>query len=91
MEKENRILAVLTIDIKNLPDNFQEIVKHEQQLIAEWKEAGFLDHFFLRHTKDGAVFIFKDISHEKSIELMESLPLMQFKIGIEYFSLMQQF
>jgi hypothetical protein len=91
MEQENRILAIFTIDITNLPLDFQEIVKHEQQLIAKWKEEGILDHFFLRQTKNGAVLIFKGINQEKCSELMESLPLMQFKISIEYFSLMQQF
>ncbi len=91
MEQENRILVIFTIDISNLPVNFQEIVKHEQQLIAKWKEDGILAHFFLRQTKDGAVLIFKGITNEKCLELMESLPLMQFKISVEYFNLMQQF
>ena len=57
----NRIQAILTIDTDNLPSNFQEIIKHEQEVIAKWKEEGFLESLFLRQTKNGAVLIFKDI------------------------------
>jgi hypothetical protein len=42
----NRILVILTIDTDNLPANFQEIIKHEREVVAQWKAAGFLDQFF---------------------------------------------
>jgi muconolactone D-isomerase len=60
----NRIEAILTIDTENLPDNFQEILKHEQQVIATWKEKGILDHMFLRQDRNGAVLIFKDVDED---------------------------
>jgi len=87
----NRIQAILTIETNNLPDNFQEIIKHEQEVIAKWKEEGILDHFFLRQTKNGAVLIFKDVDEEKVKELMSMLPLFKLKKDIEYFSLIKQF
>ncbi|WP_298115604.1 hypothetical protein [Flavobacterium sp.] len=87
----NRILAILTIDTDNLPDNFQEIIKHEQEVIAKWKEEGIIDHLFLRQTKNGAVLIFKDIDEEKVKELMTILPLYKLKKSIEYLSLIKQF
>ena len=34
--EQNRIQVILTINTDNLPDNFQEIVKHEQEMIAKW-------------------------------------------------------
>ena len=32
----NRIMVILTIDIENLPSNFQEIIKHEREVVAQW-------------------------------------------------------
>jgi hypothetical protein len=88
---KNRIQAILTIDTENLPDNFQEILKHEQEVVAQWKEEGILEHLFLRHTKNGAVLIFNDISEDKAKELMEKLPLYQLMKTVEYYSLIKQF
>ena len=87
----NRIEAILTIDTDNLPDNFQEIIKHEQEVVAKWKEEGLLEHLFLRQTKNGAVLIFKDVDEDKAKELMEQLPLYKLKKSVEYLNLIKQF
>jgi len=87
----NRIQAILTIDIENLPSNFQEIIQHEQEVIAKWKSEGLVEHLFLRQTKNGAVIVFKDIDEEKARELMQTLPLIQFMKSVEYLQLMKQF
>lgn len=87
----NRIEVILTIDMENLPDNFQEIIKHEQEVIAKWKEEGILDHLFLRQTRNGAVIIFKDVDEEKVRELMTTLPLYKLKKNVEYLNLIKQF
>lgn len=89
--EQNRIQAILTIDIDNLPDNFQEILIKEKEVVAQWKAEGFLEHLFLRQTKNGAVLIFKGIDEEKAKELMEKLPLYQLKKSVEYLHLIQQF
>ena len=88
---ENRIQAILTLDMDNIPSNFQEILKQEQEVVALWRAEGFLEHLFLRQSKNGAVLIFKGIDEQKAKELMEKLPLYQLKKSIEYLSLMQQF
>jgi muconolactone D-isomerase len=87
----NRIQAILTIDTDNLPSNFQEIIKHEQEVIAKWKEEGFLENLFLRQTKNGAVLIFKDIDEVRAKELMQELPLYRLKKSVEYYALIKQF
>lgn len=87
----NCIQAILTINTNNLPDNFQEIIKHEQEVIAQWKADGIIEHLFLRQTRNGAVIIFKDIDEAKAKELMETLPLYQLMKSVEYYSLMKQF
>lgn len=87
----NRIQVILTIDTDNLPENFQDILKHEQEVVAQWKEEGILDHLFLRQTKNGAVLIFKNVDEPKVRELMEMLPLYKLKKSVDYFHLLKQF
>ena len=86
-----RIQVILTLDMDNLPENFSEILKHEQEIVANWKEEGILEHLFLRDARNGAVLIFKDVHEEKAKELMEILPFFKLKKSVEYFNLIQQF
>lgn len=85
------IQAILTIDLDNIPENFQEILKHEQEVVAKWKEEGILEHLFLRQTRNGAVLIFREADEEKVKKLMESLPLFKLKKSVEYLNLIKQF
>ena len=87
----NRIQAILTIDTNKVPANFQEIIKHEQEVISKWKAEGILESLFLRQEKNGAVLIFKDVDEAKAKELMETLPLYKLKESVEYFALIKQF
>ena len=87
----NRVLAILTIDTDNLPDNFQEIIKHEQEVVAQWKVEGILESLFLRPTKNGALLLFKDLDETQVRAKMEQLPLYKLKKTVEYYSLMKQF
>jgi len=87
----NRIEVLLTIDTENLPANFQEILKEEQEVVAKWKAEGVLEHLFLRQAKNGAVLIFKDVDEDQVKLMMETLPLYKLKKSVEYFNLIQQF
>jgi len=87
----NCVQAILTIDTDNLPENFPEILRHEQEVVAQWKEEGILEHLFLRQSRNGAVLVFKDADEQKARELMEQLPFYQLKKSIEYFALIKQF
>ncbi|MFO0357412.1 MAG: muconolactone Delta-isomerase family protein [Sphingobacteriaceae bacterium] len=87
----NRIGVIFTINTENLPSDFQEIIKHEQEVIQQWKEAGYLDHMYLRQSKNGAVLVFKDVDEAKVNELMQSLPLYKLKKSIEVLPLIKQF
>jgi hypothetical protein len=90
-KNENRIQAILTIDTDNLPDNFQEIIKYEQEVVAQWKAEGILESLFLRKGRNGAILIFKGVDEEKVKELMMTLPLYKLKKTVEYYNLMKQF
>jgi muconolactone delta-isomerase len=87
----NRIQAILTIDTDNLPTNFQDIIKHEQEVVAQWKEEGILESLYLRQGRNGAVLIFKDIDQARVEELMATLPLYPLRKSIEYYGLIKQF
>jgi hypothetical protein len=86
-----RIQVILTIDMENLPANFQEILQQEQAVVAAWKEEGILEHLFLRDTKNGAVLIFKNLSEVEVEARMKTLPFYLIKKSVEYYNLLQQF
>ena len=85
----NRVLVILTIDLENLPANFQEILQHERVVVAQWKKEGFLEQLFLRPTKNGAVLIFKDIDEEKANQLIQTLPFYPLRKSIEILPLIK--
>jgi muconolactone D-isomerase len=87
----NRVEVILTIDLENLPSNFQEILKEEQAIVAQWKEEGILEHLYLRNEKNGAVLVFKNVDENQVKELMTELPFFKIKKSIEYYQLIQQF
>ncbi len=81
------VLAILTIHTDNLPENFQEIIKHEREVVAAWKAEGFLEQIFLRPTRNGAILIFKNLSEEEVNEKMKTLPLYPLMKGLEVISM----
>ena len=85
----NRILVILTIDTDNLPNDFPQILKHEREVIAQWKKEGFLEQLFLRPTKNGAVLILKDINEDRAMELVKTLPFYAIKKSIELLPLIK--
>lgn len=85
----NSILVILTIDTENPPEDLQQILKNEREVVAQWKKEGFLEQLFLRQSKNGAVFIFKHIDEEKVNQLMTTLPLYPFKKSVEIFPLIR--
>lgn len=87
----NRVQVILTLDMENIPTNFPEILKKEQEIVAQWKQEGILEHLFLRQAKNGAVLIFKDVEEDQVKELMQQLPFYKLKKSIEYYNLLLQF
>mgnify|MGYP003342207639 FL=1 len=79
----NRALVILTIDTENLPANFPEILQQERIVVAQWKKEGFLEQLFLRPAKNGAVLLFKDITEDRAMQLMATLPFYTLRKSIE--------
>ena len=80
-----------TIRTENLPDNFQEILSHEREVVDRWKQEGILEHLFLRPARNGAMLIFRDTDEARARELVTSLPLFPFIISADYLHLIKQF
>lgn len=87
----NRIQVILTLDMENIPEDFSEILKEEQEVVAKWKAEGILEHLYLRQQRNGAVLVLKNVDEAKAIELMETLPFFKLKKSIEYYSLIKQY
>ena len=85
----NRVLVILTIDTEKLPADFQQILKSEREVVAQWKQEGFLEQLFLRPSRNGAVMIFKDLDEEKVNQLMTTLPFYKLKKSIEVLPLIK--
>jgi len=75
----NRILVILTLDMDNIPANFQEILIEEKKIVEKWKSEDVLEHLYLRDLKNGAVLTFKNVSEQQAKSLMTELPLYQLK------------
>ena len=87
----DRVQVILTLDMENLPSNFPELLKQEQEVVAVWKSEGYLEHLYLRQARNGAVLIFKDKEEQEVKALMETLPFYKIKKSVEYYNLIHQF
>ena len=85
----SHVLAILTIHTDNLPENFQDIIKHEREVVAAWKSEGFLEQLFLRPTRNGAILIFKNLTEEEVNEKMKTLPLFPLMKSLEVLPLIK--
>ena len=85
----SHVLAILTIHTDNLPENFQDIIKHEREVVAAWKSEGFLEQLFLRPTRNGAILIFKNLTEEEVNEKMKTLPLYPLMKSLEVLPLIK--
>lgn len=85
----NRILVMLTIDLDNLPSNFPHIVAQEREVVARWKKDGFIEQFYLRPKRDGAVMIFKDKTVGEVQEWLTTLPFYPLRKSLDVVPLIQ--
>lgn len=89
----NRILVLITLSddgIATIKSN-PELPKSEMEFVNRWKEAGFLESFFISVSKKEAVLIFKNLDETTSKGLIEILPYFPFMAKIEYHNLNKQF
>lgn len=86
----NKVLVILTIDLENLPSNFQEILQQERAVVAQWKQQDFLEQLYLRPSRNGAILIFKDKTEEEVQQLMSTLPFYALRKTMEVFPMISE-
>jgi hypothetical protein len=65
------------------------VLKHEQEMIAQWKAEGILHDFYLRQARNGAVIMFNELSQTAVQSLIEQLPLYPYFKPAEFLGLLK--
>lgn len=89
----NRILVLITLSdsgIETINSN-PELPKSEMEFVNRWKEAGFLESFFISVSKKDAVLIFKNLDESTAKGLIGILPYFPHMAKIQYHHLNKQF
>ena len=82
----NRIAVLITMHFDHSKGNFEELRQKEMAHVMSWKENNWLDSFFIKSEKDGAMIIFKDVPMEDVIKKIEALPFFPFMEEVKYLS-----
>jgi muconolactone D-isomerase len=85
----NITAAILTIKEDFKSEELTEVLKHEREVIEQWKQAGYIHDMYLRQTKNGAVILFKELDENKVQDLISSLPLFPYLKPVEYLGLLK--
>ncbi|OYU96849.1 MAG: hypothetical protein CFE21_00755 [Bacteroidetes bacterium B1(2017)] len=81
------VILTLKEDVKL--EELADVLKHEQEVIAQWKQAGYIHDMYLREGRKGAVILFNELTELKVTDLVESLPLMPYFKPAEYLNLLK--
>ena len=65
------------------------ILKHEQEMVAQWKADGIIHDMYLRQGRNGAVIMFKELDETTVQSLIETLPLYPYFKPAEFLGLLK--
>lgn len=82
----NRIAVMITMHFDHSKGNFEELRQKEMAHVMSWKDQGFLDSFFIKSERDGAMILFQNLQMKEVIEKVEALPLFPFMEEVKYLS-----
>lgn len=76
-EKKKMNITAVILTLKEGVDvsELGAVLKHEQEMIAQWKAEGILHDIYLRQARNGAVIMFNDRDEAAVQSLIETLPL----------------
>ena len=80
----NRITVLITMHFDHTKGNFEELRQKEMAHVMSWRENEWLDSFFIKTEKDGALIIFKDLSMEAVVKQIEALPFFPYMEQVQY-------
>lgn len=82
----NRITVLITMHFDHSKGNFEELRQKEVAHVMKWKESGYLDSFFIKSERDGAMLIFQGLTLKQVQKEVEALPFFPFMQEVMYLS-----
>lgn len=79
-----RIAVMIKMQLDPSKENFEELRQQEVAHVMKWKESGWLDSFFLKSERDGALFLFQELTLEEVQKEVEALPFFPFMEEVKY-------
>lgn len=86
----NRIAVLIKMRLDPTKENFEELRQKEVAHVMKWKETGCLDSFFLKTERDGALFLFQELTIDEVRKEVEALPFFPFMEEVKYLSYEKQ-
>ena len=65
------------------------ILKHEQEMVAQWTSEGIIHDMYLRQGRNGAVIMFNELDETAVQALIETLPLYPYFKPAEFWGLLK--
>ena len=89
-EKNMNITAViLTLKEGVNVSELGAVLKHEQEMVAQWKSEGIIHDMYLRQGRNGAVIMFNELDEAAVQALIETLPLYPYFKPAEFLGLLK--
>jgi muconolactone delta-isomerase len=86
----SRIIVDITVDLEKIP-NLEELLPQEFAVGGKLKEAGLLEHLFVKVDKTGAVLVMDNVDIDKAKEQVAKFPLFKYFDNVEYIVADKQF
>lgn len=81
--------AILTLREGVNLEEIPAVLKHEQEVIEQWKKEEFFHDMYLRQDRSGVVLMFKETDEAGARQLIETLPLFPYFKPIEFLGLLK--
>ncbi|MFM1915534.1 MAG: hypothetical protein RLZZ531_1203 [Bacteroidota bacterium] len=85
----NITAVILTIKDGVNVSELGAILKHEQEVVAQWQSEGIIHDMYLRQGRNGAVILFKELDETAVQALIETLPLYPYFKPAEFLGLLK--
>ncbi len=85
----NITAVILTLKEGVYVSELGEILKHEQEMVAQWEADGIIHDMYLRQGRNGAVILFKELNETAVQALIETLPLYPYFKPAEFLGLVK--
>lgn len=85
----NITAVILTLNEGVNVSELGAILKHEQEVVAQWQSEGLIHDMYLRQSRNGAVIMFNELDEAAVQALIETLPLYPYFKPAEFLGLVK--